>query len=150
MSQRAAITINDGASTPAAHTFNPLSTAGSGDWIEFFDSSGGGISAGRWILRIRSKMVTPTDTLRASGNVRNNLINKVEAQVLVPVLETVGTASSGFDAVPSPAYHLTAKVEFFLPDRASTQERDHIITIVKNLLGHTVMQNAVESLDVPY
>lgn len=150
MAQRAAITINDGAASPASHTFSPLSTAGVGDWIEYFDTSGGGVSAGRWIIRIRSRMVAPTETLRRSGTTRNSLLNHVEFQILIPVLETVGTGDNGYAAVPAPAYHMAFKSEFILPDRSVAQDRDHLITLAKNLFGHTVAQNAVESLDVPY
>lgn len=131
------ITINDGATTPVAHTFSPVGI--SGDVAKFADRSGG-ISLGFPQITISS--VAPTKTSR---------LYKARIKVVLPVLEnSTGTASNGFAPAPTKAYDLMADMTFILPERSTQQNRKDLLAFVKNLLAHATPTSVIQDNDAVY
>lgn len=132
------IVINDGATTPVAHTFAPRTIDAKG--VAFHDDRAGGVSIGYPTISISS--VAPTATSK---------MYKVRAKVTLPVLENVtGSTSSGFTPAPTLAYTLTANLEFITPARCSQQNRKDLLAFVKNLLSHATMTSVVADNDAIY
>lgn len=128
----AALTINDGAATPVAHTFSPanIDVAGVAKW----EDRVGGVPLG---------FPTVTLSMRRPSKASRNY--RLTAKVVYPVTETI--APSNF---PSKAYDLIGTVEFVLPDRASLQQRKDLAAFVKNYLANAVITSCVENLDSVY
>lgn len=113
----AAITINDGATTPAAHTFSPSgSPDGSGAW-PFRDNNAGGIPVGENLLTVASSL-----NGRRKVSVRFSLPQIADQEVngvTSKVVTRVARASLVFD---------------FAID-STTQERKDAVAFVRNLLA---------------
>lgn len=116
------IVINDGATTPVAHTFSP--DGFTGEMCEFHDKIGG-ISIG--YPKITAKSVSPS---------RTSKMYKVTYKIVLPVLETIsGTSSNGFAPAPTLAYSLEANMTFISPQRSTLQNRVDVLAFAKNLLA---------------
>jgi len=133
----AAITINDGAATPVAHTFSPNKLIGpAGD----FEDRSGGIKSGYPVIKITANDPKPGST-----------ISKVDVEITVPTLETAtGSTSGGFAPVPTKAYDCRFVGTFFLPVRSSLQNRKDLRAYVKNLLTHSLITDVVETQEKLY
>jgi len=125
MSSQANIVINDGQSTPVAKTF---SARGADINLAVWKDVSGGISIGLPQITISNR-----ESEGVNGSYR------VEARVVLPVLETISGDAGGYTAVPKVAYKMFGKVELIAPNRSSLQNRKDIKAFVTNLLGHTVM-----------
>lgn len=133
----AAVTINDGAATPVAHTFNPVNIVG--DVAKLADRSGG-IALGYPVI---------TQSIRAPGNGLRTY--KVVQRVIVPTLEvTSPSTSTGIQPAPTLAYNLLCNLEWVLPERSSLQERKNLLAYVKNYLAHANTTVAVQDFDALY
>jgi hypothetical protein len=142
MAQRANIVLADGAATPVNHTFAPNAGDGNvpGVSIVAYEDRASGIA-----------VAFPTLTLQTRPGTKANDIRKLVTSVYYPVLETVGDAgSSGYVAPPKAAYQLGFRGEFFLPGRASFQQRKDHFAFVKNLYSHAVMTAMVVDLESPW
>lgn len=133
----AAITLNDGASTPVAHTFGQNTQEG---LVSTFADRSGGISVGY-----------PTITIQSSIPSKTSRLYKVRAKVVLPVLETVSNSTfSGIAPAPTKAYDMTCVMEFFLPERSTLQNRKDIKAFAKNLLADALMTALVETQETIY
>jgi hypothetical protein len=137
MSAIANVVINDGAASPVAHTFSPVSIVG--DLAKLADRSGG-IAIGFPVI---------TQSIRSPGNGLRTY--KVMMKVSVPTLDVVaGSTTAGTIAAPSLAFTCLANVEFVLPERSSLSERKNILAYVRNYLATSVAASAVQDLEPLY
>lgn len=133
----AAITLNDGASTPVAHVFDPATL--NGLQSTFADRSGG-ISVG-----------FPTVTILSSVPTKTSRLYKVRAKIVMPVMEVVNSSTySGITPAPTKAYDMTCVIEFFMPERSTLQQRKDIRAFAKNFLAHATATSLVETLETVY
>jgi len=133
----ASITINDGATTPVAHTFTPSGIEGV---VAKYDDRSGGVAVGYPKISISSAL---------PGKTSRNY--KVRVKVVLPVLETQsGSASNGFAPAPTKAYDLIYDGTFTCPERSTLQNRKDIFAFVKNLFAQTVMTSTVQDNEVIY
>lgn len=143
MPAQAALTINDGQSTPAAHTFNPIGIQPVANLASYVDrSSGQAIGFGRVSLSLREPVIAKNGTQSAASR-----LYKVTAVINIPQLETLGTADSGLTPPPTLAYTTAARMEFMIPERASLQNRKDILAYAKNLLAQSVVTSLVQDLE---
>lgn len=138
MAAFAPIVINDGATTPVAHTFSPVNIDVSG--VAKFADRVTGISIGFPVLTLLVK--NPSKTSR---NYR------VSGKVVVPTLEvTAPSTATGIQPAPTKAYDLLGTFEFVLPERSTKAERDNLLAYVKNFLANSNVTNAVGTLEAIY
>lgn len=138
MAAIAALTLADGQASPANHTFSPvkIDTTGIAKWQDRAD----GIAVG-----------FPTVTVSVRDPNKGSKAYKVQAKVVLPVLEvTSPSTSSGIQPAPTKAYDLLANVEIVLPERSSIDERKDLLAYVKNLLANAVLTSAVHDLEGVY
>lgn len=139
MTAIAALTINDGQSTPLAHTFSPVN----------IDQSG----VARWADR-SSGVALGFPTVTFSQKVPNKASRayKVNAKVVIPVLEqTSASTATGIQPAPTLAYNLLANVEMVLPERSTLQQRKDLLAYLRNYLANAaVITAAVENFESVY
>jgi hypothetical protein len=137
MAQVSNIVINDGATTPVAHTFAPSRVAP--ELVTYQDRSAG-VVAGFNILTIGTRFAD-----------KKNGAQKVTIRLALPTLAvTAPTTTTGIQPVPVAAYECFASIEFVLPSASSVQNRKDLITLVKNALANATINSAVVDLDPPY
>lgn len=143
----AAITINDGATTPVAHTFNPSGLSNDAMNIAKYADRSGGTAIGfpRITVSLREPVPAKNGQPSAAGRVF-----RASFQVKVPKLETLGTNDQGITPPPTLAYTAMFTGEFVIPERASLQDRKDLLAYVKNLLAHAVTTSIVQDLDPVY
>lgn len=132
MSAQASIVLNDGATTPVAHTFVPKgvrSPDGRKDVASWRDQSVAQL-IGQWVIKEEHMPVNANGT------------EKFRYVIDIPTLEQ---ASSGGTFVPPPtrAYGTVATIEFYLNERASLDELKNIVAVVKNFTASTYLFDAV-------
>lgn len=131
------IVINDGASTPVAHTFAPVTILGT--MASYADRSSG-ISVGY-----------PTITASLTAPSKTSRLYKARLKVVFPVLETISNSTmSGIAPAPTKAYDLTADMTFLMPERSTLQDRKDILALAKNLLANAVTTALVENNETIY
>lgn len=138
MSAIAALTLNDGATTPVAHTFNPVSidSVGVAKWADRV----GGIALGFPMVSF---------ALRSPSKTSRNY--KLTAKVWTPILEvTSPSTATGIQPAPTKAYDILATIEIVLPERSTVAERKNLIAYLKNFLANAVITSAVENLETVY
>lgn len=142
MAQRANIVINDGQTTPVAHTFNPNSGDGNvpGTSMISYEDRSGGISVGfPTVMFITRK---PNKQLRNT---------KVTLIVKRPVLEVLSNSTvSGIMPAPTVAYEVTFRAEFTLPERSDLAARKDILAYARNLLANAAVTSAIQDLEAPW
>ncbi|DAD52227.1 coat protein [ssRNA phage Gerhypos.4_61] len=143
MGAAVAITINDGATTPVAHTFTPIGKDDKG--VLWFEQTTPTPVNPLGAKRISYKQVRVLDP-------RNQLTGKSKAVfvVWVPTLETVSNNSAGITPPPTLAYLEESRHEFTLAERSTLQERKDTRTLAMNLLSNAQIVSAVDSLQVIY
>lgn len=136
MSAIAAITINDGAATPVAHTFNPVVSSPNAIWRENING-----------LALIGQGSVKCSVIPDKGNG----LNKVRLTMDLPALEVVtGQNSSGYSAAPKVAYSDKVNVDFILPSRGTGQQRKDLRTLLINLLANAQIIDAIENLNAQY
>jgi hypothetical protein len=137
MATVAAIVINDGASTPVAHTFAPSRVAP--ELVTYQDRLAG-VVAGFNILSIGTRYAD-----------KKNGAQKVTVRMALPTLAvTAPTTTTGIQPVPVAAFECFANLEFVLPSASSVQNRKDLFTLIKNALANSTVYSAVVDLDPPY
>lgn len=126
----APITINDGATTPVAVTFNPETQDENGVY-SFVDRTAG-VSVGFRRLAVSSKF--------AKGTAR---VNRSRLTVEVPITAVV-------DGITTQAYVLRASLDFVLPVEATDADRKNVFAFVKNALSNALVTGALRDLDPVY
>lgn len=141
MSQIANIVINDGQSTPVAHTFAPAKTQA--DYALLEDRTAG-IYIGYNKLTFMLKR--PTGDSRAAS--RNLVLNlKIET----PKLENVTNSTiSGIAPAPTISYRPVVDVTVTFPERCSLQDRKDLQAYLKNVLSNAFVTDAFEKYELPY
>lgn len=140
MSAQVDLVLNDGQATPVAHTFSARGAdMGFAKWTE--TTANGGILVG--LPTIIWKWTDPTANDKASPSY------KLEARIMVPVLETISGSDGGYTPAPRVAYSMFGKIELVSPARASAQNRKDLRAYVSGLMSHSVLTNAVNNLDFP-
>jgi hypothetical protein len=137
MSAVSNVVINDGATTPVAHTFNPARV--SPELVTYQDRSAA-VVAGYNVLTIGTRYAS-------NGNSGQKVTLKIVAPTLAVTAPTTGT---GIQPNPVAAYSCLATVEFVLPSASTLQNRKDILAFVKNLMAQTVVSQAVQDLDPPF
>jgi hypothetical protein len=132
MSAQAIITINDGATTPVAHNFDPKGTMVGSDRK----------AVALWRDQSAASAVGYVTLNEHHTPVNGNGMEKFRYVIDVPTLES---ASSGGSFVPPPtrAYGTIAVVEVWAHERASDQELKNIVAYVKNFTNHAYFSNAI-------
>ena len=139
MSAIAPIVINDGQSTPVAHTFAPVTIDAQG--VAKWADRATGISVGFPGLSYSLK--------NPSGQSRSY---KMTAKVTLPVLEqTSPSTATGIQPAPTVAYNCIANIELVLPERSTLADRKNLIAFVRNYLANAAVITAgVENYETVY
>jgi len=125
----AALTVNDGQTTPVAHTFNPQTTSGAkAVWADRSPS----IPAG---YRLISHEVAEPNG--------NRTVYKITMGFTDPKVATV----DGADTVTR---YNSAKVELNVHPSSSLQDRKDLLAYVANSLGLATIKTSVENLEPFY
>jgi hypothetical protein len=137
MAQIANIVLNDGQSTPVAHTFAPV-TSHDTNGVAVWTDRASGIAVGFPVISFRLR-----DPLKGSRAYR------LTAKIRVPVLDvTSPSTGTGIQPAPSVAYACEANIEFILPERSVLQNRKDILAYAVGLMGNAaVMKAAVETYE---
>lgn len=142
MPARANITINDGAATPVAHTFNPTFDKD----MDIFEDRAGGIAIGFPLVTVRFKRPAPAQNGSASS--ANGRVYRVQMNMAFPVLEvTSASTGTGIQPAPTVAYVLRCNSEWVLPERSTTQNRKDLRALFYNLLANTDVRKVLEDLE---
>jgi hypothetical protein len=124
-----ALVINDGAASPVAHTFNPVTTNGSmAKWAD----RAPGVPSG--YLQLSQEVVGPSGA---------RTTHKVTMGLMVPVMAVV----SGVNQVVR--YSSGQLVLNIHPD-STLAERDDLLTYFANLCNHASIKTSVENLEPHY
>jgi hypothetical protein len=132
MSAQANIVINDGASTPVAHTFNPKGAKAQAD----------GRDVAIWRDQSPSSFVGALSITETHTKVNQNGMEKFRYVIDVPTLEQPGSGGT-FDPPPTRAYGTIAVVEVWAHERASSDELKNIVAFVKNFAATTYFSDAI-------
>lgn len=136
MAAIAPIVILDGQAVPVSHTFNPIT---SGVSSLFRESITNLALIGQGWLGINVK--------KDNGNG----LNKVILTLDLPALEVItGSNSSGYSAAPKIGYENKAVVTFFLPSRATSQQRKDLRVLLANSLLNAQVIDVIENVVAPY
>jgi hypothetical protein len=125
----AALTINDGQSSPAAHTFNPVTT--DGQLAKWADRSPA-IPAG--FLTISYEVAPPSGT---------RTVYRATAGFSTPFVAAVGD-------IDQVVRYCSAQVILNIHPEATLQERDDLLAYVKNFLSLASVKTSVENLEPFY
>lgn len=130
----APIVINDGAATPVAHTFNPVSV----NPAQYREALANVPTVGQGMIGIK---------IGAS----NGAVQRVTLTLALPALEVpAGGTTAGYVAAPKAAYTNTVKAEFILPIRGTAAQRKDLRVLLLNLLANAQVIDAVDNMNVPY
>lgn len=137
MPQISAITLNDGQASPIAHVFNPVISSPP-------TYRRNGVSGQAAIANERLHLQTVLSKA-ANG------VNRVQVELVIPVVETpAGGSASGYVAPPAVAHELKFKGEFFFHQRSDKQGRKDLRTLAANLLLSAVLASMADDLEQPY
>jgi len=124
----AALSINDGQSTPVAHTFNPVSTNGAkAQWADRSPS----IPAG---FRTLSHEI--------AGPNGSRTVHRITMGYMIPTVATV-------NSVDTVVRYSSAQVILNIHPESTLQERKDLLAYVANSLGLASVKTSVENLE-PY
>lgn len=141
----ATVTINDDQATPVAHSFTPLSID-SGGVATFIDRTGG-IPLGFCKLDLSLRQPPAAKTGQSSAG----RIYKAVLRLFVPTLEqTSASTSTGIQPAPTKAFDHMATVQFFLPERGTTQNRKDLLALITNALSDAMVKTVVTDLEPCY
>jgi hypothetical protein len=132
MAARANIVINDGQTTPAAHTFTPVGRP-LGTNYEYFVERTSGIPSAQAEVRIRLR--TPPQN--------SNQPFKVDAVILVPETATV-------DNVVQIISQNRVDLTFTFSAKSTTADRKDIVAFAKNLLANALVVATLHDLEAIY
>lgn len=121
-----ALTINDGALTPVAHTFNPVTTNGSS--AEFAERSAS----------------VPNGYFKLTHEVRRPASAAAAHRVIMGFNMPTITSVSG---VPTVVRNSSAKVEFNLSSLSSEQERKDLLAYITNVLSNAAVKTTVQNIE---
>lgn len=134
------IVINDGATTPVAHTFSPIGKDEKGVL---------------WFEQTAPVPATPLEAKRIGYRQTRNLsgglgVSKVIISLALPKAETLGNSSTGITPPPTLAYRTVARLEYDLPERSTAQERKDARVFCAQLLGNASVMSSIDALQPIY
>jgi len=132
MAAQTTITINDGATTPVAHNFDPKGAKMQPDKKEIAD----------WRDQSPTQKVGYLSLSEQHTPVNANGMEKFRYVIDVPTLETPASGGT-FAPPPTRAYGTIAVIEVWAHERASDQELKNIVAYVKNFTAHSYFSNAI-------
>lgn len=129
MATFADLVINDGASTPAAHTFKvKLNDRGLSTWEE----RTGGIPVGYLLVKVQT-----SDTVT---------VRKVDIDIVCPVLAAVaGANAQGFTPAAKVDYSNRSKHQFWLSQRGTQAQRTDLWAYARNILDNATIKAVITS-----
>jgi hypothetical protein len=143
MPQIAAIVINDGATTPVAHTFTPLGRDADGVfWWEQTTPAP--------VNKLGAKRIGYRQTRELAQKAQLTAVSKASYTLWVPTLETLANNSAGITPPATVAYKEASRIEFQLAERSVLQERKDTRVLSANLLAHAMVVSNVDSLEPSY
>lgn len=132
------IVINDGATTPVAHTFAPDGIDGT---VANYADRSGGLPIGYPKLTV---------SVRKPLNLSTG-VYKVGVRIFTPTLEvTSASTGTGIQPAPTVSYTQSCFMEFLLPARGTLQNRKDIIAFAKNALANATINTVVENCEAVY
>lgn len=132
MAAQAQIVINDGATTPVAHTFDPKGAKTQPDKKDL----------AIWRDQSPANSVGYLSISETHTPVNGNGMEKFRYVIDVPTLESPASGGS-FAPPPTRAYGTIAVIEVWAHERASEQELKNIVAYVKNFTALTYFSNAI-------
>lgn len=141
MTAIANIVINDGATTPLAHTFSPAKTES--DYALLEDRAAG--------IYIGYNKLTFSLT-RPKGPAEQATRNlKLSVKIETPKMEVVSNGTvSGIAPAPTVSYRPVVELQATFPERCSLQDRKDLQAFIKNALSNAFVTNAFENYELPY
>jgi len=139
MTAFAPIAINDGAASPASHTFTPRRLE---NGVAKYQDISTGIAAGY-----------PTITLSLREPLKGSKVPMYKATMKfwVPKMETVNSSTySGITPAPTKAYDCAATLELNLPERSEVGVRKDLRAYIANALAHADVKAMIEDLNMVY
>jgi len=130
-------TMNDGQTTPVAHTFEPVSHS----LTEFVyrDNATG--------LTVLSAPMCVLAVLPS----KDKSIERYREKIILPALETLtSSAASGYQAAPKLAYSLSKISDYVIPSRATLAQRKDLVAFGAALPNITQFQNVYYYGTRPY
>lgn len=125
----ASITINDGAATPVAHVFAPVTT--DGQLAELAE-------------RVGLPFAYPSLKVSVRPPVKNGQgMYRIKAQIVQPITKVV-------DGVTVLDYENRCDIELLVSERSSVQNRTDILAFCQNLSGNATFKSMVQNLEPLY
>jgi hypothetical protein len=136
------ITINDGAATPVARTFEPVDIDQSN--VSHYAEVSGGIPIGYGRLSISLR---PPAVASKNGSNSADSVYRAKLKLDLPTLEvTSPSTGTGLQPAPTVAYTTVGTAEFILPARGALAERDNVLTLMRNAMAHATVEDVVMNL----
>jgi len=132
MAAQANIVINDGATTPVAHTFNPKGAKTQPDKKDL----------AIWKDQSPTSSVGYLSISETHTPVNSNGMEKFRFVIDVPTLESPASGGT-FAPPPTRAYGTIAVIEVWAHERASDQELKNIAAFVKNFAATTYFNDVI-------
>ncbi len=129
MPAASAVTINDGATTPVAHTFTPIGRDAKG--VIAYEQTTPSPTTPIEAKKLGLRQVRAT----AAGS-KTNGVGKYVLTITLPRGETVSNNSAGLIPPPTLAYELKARIELDIPERSTQQERKDLRVFISNALSN--------------
>jgi hypothetical protein len=133
----AAFSINDGAASPASHTFSPISAE---NGLFVWQEQVGGIPLlykTVWFKRTRASAAGAGTKSSADRS------DKVEVSISIPTPETLGTNDAGYTPPPTIACMDRYNGKFVQPERSTEATRKDVQAFASNLYAHATFKAAI-------
>lgn len=133
------VVINDGATTPVAHTYGPAGIEGI---VASYADRVTGIPVGYLTLDVSLRKPSPKSIEK---------MYLATFTIKTPILEvTSPSTASGIQPAPTVGYKPICEIKFWLPERSALQDRKNLRAYAKNLLNDAVVTSVVEQLEAVY
>lgn len=135
------IVLNDALATPVSHTFVPLGRDANG--VFWFEDQSQASPVGYWKIAMDFKRPVGANPGQSSAG----RVFKVNITLYEPILENVTNSTiSGIEPAPTIAYVNRVNMNFFMPERATLQNRKNLRKMAANLLATTEVIALTENL----
>lgn len=134
----AAFSINDGAASPASHTFSPVSAE---NGLYVWQEQVGGIPLlykTFWMRRIRA-----AQNVQSGMKSSSDRSDKVQTSLSIPTGETLGTNDAGYTPPPTIACVDRYNGTFVQPERSTEAVRKDVLAFVSNVYAHATFKAAI-------
>lgn len=139
----ATIVINDGATTPVAHTFTSIGQDDKGVlWLEQTTPVPANGLVGK---RIGLSLIRPVTSASLKSTSAKGVVS-----IYVPVPEVLGNSSTGITPPATKAYELASRSVFDMPMRSTAQEKKDLRVLTANALAHASVIALLETLSKPF